>query len=247
MHVLKAEPRTKLGKKVKSLRKRGFLPAVMYGQNTESQPIAVALRDFEKAHSAAGESSLITLEYEGAQHPALIHGIARDPLNDTPIHADFYVVRMDRAIRTNVPLVFVGESPAVKNEGGVLVKAVQEVEVEALPMNLPHELPLDVSLLTALGSHLTVKDVAAPTGVRILADPDEVVAVVEAPRTEEELKALEQAPAAEAPAEVKTEQEIKRAARAEVGAADTDTAGQTQEAREGEAKETKRESKIKTG
>ncbi len=213
MYQLKAEARQALGKKAHSLRKKGFLPAVLYGEKIESKPIAIVLRDFEKAYVSAGESSLITLEYEENKHPVLIHGVAYDPVQGNPIHADFYAVRMDKEIRTKVPLVFAGESPAVKNEGGILVKAVQELEVEALPANLPHELSVDISLLAALESQLTVKDISSPSGVRILADPGEVVAVVEAPRTEEEITALEQAPAAEVPAQVQTEQEIKRAAK----------------------------------
>lgn len=215
MHQLNAQPRQEKGKKVKQLREKGMIPAVLYGQEMESRPIAVPSMDFERAYREAGESSLVILELEEKPYNVLIHDIARDPIKDTPIHADFYAVRMDKTIRVSVPLAFVNESPAVKNEGGVLIKAVQELEVEALPANLPHELMIDLSLLTALESHLAVKDIAIPPNVKILADPGEVIAVVEAPRSEEELKALEQVPVFEATVEVKTEQEIKRAVKAE--------------------------------
>lgn len=212
MHQLKAEARQELGKKVKQLRQKGMMPAVLYGEGVPSQSIAIQYREFERGYKEAGESTLLTLEYEGKPYPVLIHDIAYDPIKSSPIHADFYAVRMDKEIRTKVSLAFIGESPAVENEGGVLIKAVQELEVEALPANLPHELIVDLSLLTALESHLTVKDILVPQGVRILAELDEVVAVVESPRTSEELAALAQTPEAPAVAEVQTEQEAKRAA-----------------------------------
>lgn len=215
MQKIKAEARQELGKKVKHMRQKGVMPAVLYGYGIESRPIAVPRADFERVYREAGESSLVTLEVEGRPYNVLIHDIARDPIKDKPIHADFYAVRMDKAIRVSVPLAFAGESPAVENEGGVLIKVVQELEVEALPQDLPHELRADLSRLAALESRLTVADIPTPPGVKILAEPGEVVVIVEAPRSEEEIKALEQAPAAEAPPEVKTEQEIKRAAKAE--------------------------------
>ena len=218
MHQLKAQPRQELGKKVKSLRKKGLLPAVVYGEGVSSQPIAVSYKDFERAYQEAGESTLVTLELGEKSYNVLIHEISRDPLKGVPIHTDFYAVRMDKEIRVSVPLVFAGESPAVENEGGVLIKVVQELEVEALPQNLPHELAVDLSRLVALESRLTVADIPVPSGVKVLADADEVVVVIEKPRSEEELKALEQAPVAEAAPEVKTEQELKReAAKAQKG------------------------------
>lgn len=231
MHQLKAQPRQEKGKKVKHLREKGLIPAVLYGQGMESWPIAVPYADFERAYREAGESSLVTLELDDKPYNVLIHDISRDPIKDKPIHADFYAVRMDREIRVSVPLAFVGESPAVENENGILIKVVQELEVEALPQNLPHELRADLSQLVALESRLMVADIPVPPGVHILAEPEEVVAIVEAPRSEEELKALEQAPVVEQPAEVKTEQEIKRAAKAE-----TETSAEVQEEKRDDSK-----------
>ena len=138
MQNLQAQERKIKGKKVKTLRQEGFLPAVIYGEGVSSQSISIPYKEFEKAYKEAGESTLLKLEVDGKAHNALIHGIAYDPLKGNPIHADFYAVRMDRAIRTKVPLEFIGESPAVKNEGGILVKVMQEIDVEALPPNLPH-------------------------------------------------------------------------------------------------------------
>lgn len=212
---LKAKPRTELGKKVKSLRRAGFLPAVVYGEGVESQPISVPYRDFERVYREAGESTLVTLEVDGKKHNAIIHNPARDPLKGHLLHVDFYVVRMDKPIRARIPVEVSGESPAVKNLGGILVKVMQEIEIEALPKDLPHVLTVDVSALSELESRLLVKDISLPPGVKIHAEDDDAVIIVEAPRTEEELKALEEAPAVEAPVEVKTEREVKAEKKAE--------------------------------
>lgn len=216
MQELKAKPRAELGKKVNALRRAGFLPAVVYGEGVKSQPIAVPYKDFEKVYHEAGESTLVKLNVDGKPYNVLIHDIVHDPLKGTPIHTDFYAVRMDKAIRAKVPIEFFGESPAVKNEGGVLVKVLHEVEVEAMAQDLPHELRLDLSRLATLESKLFIKDVLPPQGVKILADSGDIVALVEPPRSEEELAALKEAPAvAEAPVEVKTEQEVKKAEKEE--------------------------------
>ena len=207
---LKAKPRTELGKKTNALRRAGFLPAVVYGEEIKSQSISVPYKDFEKAYKEAGESTLLKLDVDGKSYNVLIHDIKNDPIKDTPLHADFYAVRMDKTIRTKVHIEFFGESPAVKNEGGVLVKVMQELEVEALPQDLPHELRVDLSGLLAFKSKLFVKDILLPKGVKILADQDEIIVLVETPRSEEELAALKETPTAEVVAEVKTEQEVKR-------------------------------------
>jgi len=210
---LKAKSRTLLGRKVKALRRAGFLPAVVYGEKVESRPIAVPHKDFEKVWHEAGESTILTLDVEGEKFNVLIHDIVSDPIRGIPLHADFYAVRMDKVIRAKIPVEFFGESPAVKNEGGILVKVIQEIEVEALPQNLPHELRIDLSALTAIGSRLIIKDVSVSSGVKILADENDIVALVEAPRTEEEIKALEEKEA-QAPLEVKTEREVNMEAKA---------------------------------
>jgi large subunit ribosomal protein L25 len=208
MQNLQVKERQIKGKKVKTLRQAGFLPAVIYGEGIPSQSISVPYKDFEKAYREAGESTLLKIEVDGESHNVLIHGIAYDPLKGNPIHADFYAVRMDRLIRTKVPLEFIGESPAVKKEGGVLVKVMQEIEVEALPQNLPHEIRADISVLDSIELKLFVKDLKLPQGVRIMTGAEEVVVLVEAPRSEEEFAAVD-AGVEGAHAEVKTEREVK--------------------------------------
>ncbi len=208
MQQLTAQSRNQLGKSAKTLRKSGFLPAVVYGEGVASQPVVISYKDFVATLRAAGESTLVTLDVDGkAFFNVLIHDVSYDPVSDMPIHADFHAVRMDKVIRTHVPLEFVGESLAVKNDAGVLVRVVQELEVEALPQNLPHELMVDLSLLAAIGSTIHVSDIALPAGVMLIADLDETIAVVEAPRSEEDIAALSEKPVETSPEMIKTERD----------------------------------------
>lgn len=214
MQQLQAEPRHHLGKKAASLRKVGILPAVVYGENVPSQPVAVPSIAFDRVLRSAGESTLLELRVGDKPYTVLIHDVSYDPLTTRPTHADFYAVRMDKALRVTVPVAFVGESPAVKNESGVLVKVAHTLEVEALPSDLPHTLRADLTKLSAFGDRILVKDIPAPKGVKILAPASEVIAIVEAPRSEEEIAALNEAPPV-AVAEVKTVRELEKEAKAE--------------------------------
>lgn len=221
MQNLQAETRTRLGRKAAAMRKQGILPAVVYGEKVPSQAIAVPLMAFERVWRSAGESTLLELRVGDTSHTVLIHDVSYDPITTRPTHADFYAVRMDKHLRVKVPITFDGESPAVKNEGGILVKVVQELEIEAMPGDLPHNLTADLSLLKAFGNRILVHDIPAPKGVKILASPDEVVAIVDAPRSDEELAALNEAVGAVA--EVKTERETEKEAKAEAEAAAEET------------------------
>ena len=175
-----------MGKKIKSLRKEGFLPAVIYGAKEASRPVVLNLKEFEKVWREAGESSLIELELGGEKKGVLIKEVQTDPVKDIPIHADFQAVSMDEKIETEVAIHFTGESPAVKNFGGVLVKVLHEIEIEALPADLPQSIEVDISGLLNLEERFLVKDLKLPPGVKVLAQSDEVVALVEAPKAEEE-------------------------------------------------------------
>ncbi|MBI2055069.1 MAG: 50S ribosomal protein L25 [Candidatus Sungbacteria bacterium] len=218
MITLEAEKRTLLGKSVKALRRRGLLPAVVYGGKVKTESIAVPTKSFKKVFKEAGESTLVSLVVNGKSLNVLIHDVSIDPLTEAPLHADFLAVQMDKELRTKVLLEFIGESPAVKNEAGVLVKVMHEVEIAALPKDLPHQINVDLSRLEKLNDRLTLRDIEAPPGVKFLVDPEEVIVLVEPPRTEEELKALETAEPA-AIVEVMTEQEAKKKADEETKAA----------------------------
>jgi len=207
---LAVKPRTELGKKVNALRRAGFLPAVVYGEKVPSQPVSVLYSDFMKIFREAGESTIFKLKIDGKkEYDVLIYDIKFDPLKDIPEHVDFYAVPQHRAIRHKVPFEFAGEPPAVKNLGGVLVKVMHEIEIEALPKDLPHALRVDISILEELKSKIHVRELHVPVGVKIFGHLDDVVVLIEAPRTEEELKEVVEIPVAEAVAEVKTEREMK--------------------------------------
>lgn len=210
MQEISAQPRKIVGKRVKTLRQKGVLPVVLYGYKTPSMALTVHTRDFEYAWKEAGESSLILLKTESGEFNVLIHDVTRDPIRGSLLHADLYAVRMDQKIRAHVSVAFTGESPAVKNDGGILVKVRQELEVEAFPKDLPKELIADLSILSGVDSKMCVRDIIVPSEVTLLADSNDTIALVEKARSEEELAALEQA-SEEIIAEVKTEKEAKAA------------------------------------
>ena len=195
---LKVKVREVLGRKVKTLRKKGIIPAVVYGLKAKSIPLEIDYSEFEKVYKEAGESTVIKLKVKSQKSKvdelknALIYDVAMDSVSDKFIHVDFYEVRMDKPITAAVPLVFEGEAPAVKNLEGVLVKNITEIEVEALPANLPHEIKVDISVLKTFDDLIHIKDLKIPDGVKISINPDEIVALVSPPRSDEELKSLEE-------------------------------------------------------
>lgn len=185
---LNAELRSITGSKVRQLRASGFVPAVLYGKGQEPISLQVPQKDFNKTFRSAGESTLVYVSVDGQSYPTIIHDIARDPGSDAIIHADFYKVNLSEKIKTNVPVVFVGESAAVK-EGGILIRNVNELEVEALPQDLPHEISVDISGLAAFGDNVLLKDIKVGDKVQVLGNPEEIIAVVQEPISEEALKA----------------------------------------------------------
>jgi len=198
---LKAQVRNTVGKKLKTLREKGIIPAVVYGHGHKPISLEVNYEEFRNLFEKAGESTLLKLKIKNEKlktgeedKNVLIHDIARDPMSDKFIHVDFYQVRMDKTLTAEVQLVFVGEASAVKNLDGILVKNITEVEVEALPKDLPHEIKVDISFLDSFDKRIRIKDLQLPIGVKVLAEPGEVVVSVKPPRTEEELKALEEKP-----------------------------------------------------
>lgn len=174
--------------KVAELRKSGLLPAVFYGKKQKSTPVSVSFSDFLKAWKQSGESGVISLttkDATGSSVNTLIHDVAVDPLSGRPIHADFYVFEKGQKIEIDIPLEFIGVSPAIKDLGGNLLKVLHEIKVSASPENLPHSIAVDISTLATFEDHITAKDIKLPSGVELREHEDEVVASVEAPRVEE--------------------------------------------------------------
>jgi large subunit ribosomal protein L25 len=183
MFKLKVEKRD-LKEGLDLLRRSGKIPAVFYGPKDPSTPIKLSLADFKKAWKTAGESTVVSLEGEGIDADVLIHDVDLDPVTDVAIHADFYAIEKGKKLSVDVPLEFIGISPAVKDFGAVLVKVLHDIEIEALPKDLPHKLEVDISGLVTFDSVLTAKDIKLPVGVTLKVKPDEVVASVYEPKEE---------------------------------------------------------------
>lgn len=191
---LRSKKRTETGKGLGRLRQSGFVPAVLYGSAIQATPVAVSQKEFLRAWNEAGESGLIELALDdGAEtHTVLIRELQRDPMSGLPIHADFFQVRMDEQLEVTIALDFTGASPAVSEGVGTLVKDLHEVQIRALPNDLPGEIIVDLAILRAVDDAIHVKDLAVPAAVEVLADPDLTVAHVAPLFKEEELKPAEE-------------------------------------------------------
>ncbi|KND51655.1 MAG: ribosomal protein L25, Ctc-form [Parcubacteria bacterium C7867-001] len=185
MHTLAVSVRTELGKRAKRLLSAGQMPAVVYGPKEDTISVSVPLAIFEKTLKVAGESSV--LELTGLNKPlqVLIHDIDRDPVTNIPRHADFYAIEKGAKVEVAVPLEFIGESAAVK-AGANLVKVIHELEVEADAAHLPQHIEVDISSLAEIGSQIHVRDLSIPSGVTVKAEPEDVVALIQEVKIEEE-------------------------------------------------------------
>ena len=185
MLTIKAEKRD-AKESVAKIRNSGKIPAVFYGPKEKSTPISVVLKDFEKIWKVAGESSVIDLSGDFGNHEVLIYDIEKDPIKNTVTHVDFYVIEKGKKIKVHVPVEFVGVSPAVKDLGGILIKVLHEVEVEAFPKDLPHELEADISSLVNFESQILASDIKLPSGVSLVTEGEEVIALASLPKEEKE-------------------------------------------------------------
>lgn len=172
------------------IRRAGYIPAVIYGHGVANESVEVESRQFGRVFSATGYTTLVNLAVGEKQHTVLIREVQFHPLKDQVLHIDFYQVRLDEKVKANVPLEFIGESVAVKDAGGVLVKSLSEVELEALPQDLPRDIKVDISVLTDFEKAIHVSDLSVPKGVELFHEPEEVVALVQPPRSEQELESL---------------------------------------------------------
>ncbi len=176
MLTLSVERRSSGG--AEALRRAKKLPGVVYGPHQEATPVAFDASAFEKILHEAGEAAVVSLSGLGAGVSTLIHEVDFDPITNMPRHVDFYAVTKGEKVEVAIPLTFTGESPAVA-AGANLVKVLHEVSVKADPMKLPHEIEVDVSVLAAVGDQIHAKSLALPSGVDLLTDPEEVVALVQ--------------------------------------------------------------------
>ena len=169
-----------------ALRKSGFLPAVVYGKKTPSTPITISQKDFMKVWKEAGESGVVNLKGAVGNFDVLIHEISFNAGTDKPDHVDFYAFEKGKKIEVEVPLEFVGVSPAVKDLAGNLMKVLRELKISADPQHIPHSIMVDISALKTFEDQITAGDIALPSGVVLVENPEAVVAAVEEPKAEVE-------------------------------------------------------------
>ncbi|HEX3099633.1 MAG TPA: 50S ribosomal protein L25 [Patescibacteria group bacterium] len=180
---LKTELRETNNRTAKPLYRQGLIPVELYGHNVANVHLSVNQIEFEKVLRKAGESSIVELVLpDGGIRNVLIQDVERHYLSTAPIHVDFYEVKMTEKLTATVQIEFTGESHAVKALGGTLVKALNEVEVECLPGDLPHQFDVDISVLDNFDKQILVKDLIVSDKVEIKADADEMVATVQPPR-----------------------------------------------------------------
>jgi large subunit ribosomal protein L25 len=178
--------------KTETIKRQGKIPAIFYGPKEKSTSIIISTAEFIKVFKKAGESSVIILKDGDNEYEALIYDIDIHPVTGAPRHADFYIIEKGKKIKVNIPLRFEGISPAVKDMGAILVKVARDLEIEASPKDLPHELVVDISFLVELSSIITAKDIKLPTGITLISGPDEIIASVsEAKEEVEEVKPVD--------------------------------------------------------
>lgn len=188
--ILKAENRTITGRKTRHLRKEGILPANVFGKKIKSQAISIKLKEFADIFKSAGETTLIKLEIEEKgkkeDRSVLIVNVQKDPVSELPIHVDFHQVDLKEKVTASVPVELTGESPAEKQSVGTVVLYINEIEVEALPTDLPEKFVVDISALSEVDQAIFVKDLKIDkTKVEVKVDTEAILAKVEPPQKEE--------------------------------------------------------------
>lgn len=245
---LKAETRTVLGRKVKGLRKEGLIPAHVFGHKVKTIHVQVKKSDFDPVFEKAGETGIIDLSIGSEKKPVMIRNIQIHPVTDDPLHIDFYQVNLSEKVKVNVPLEVIGDSPAVEKKIGLLLTPVSEIEVEALPTEIPENIEIDISSLAEIGNEIKVKDLKVDRSkIEILTDEDLVVTQIgelvtkEMEETEAEIEAEQAAESTEGEEGAETKEGEEKTAESTEG-----EEGKEEKATEGKD-EKKEESKDKGG
>jgi len=211
--ILEIQPREELGKnKVKDLRGKGFIPAVIYAEGKKSSPIKVSHRQlWQLIHQHRLESAVINLKMQDAQkqkgRACLIKEIQYDPVKGDIIHVDFNEISLTKVIKVNVPVVAEGEPIGVKQEGGSLEHILWEIEVECLPTDIPRDIEVDVSLLK-IGDAVHIKDITFPSNIKVLNALEAIVFSVTAPIKEEVVAPAVEGEEKQEPEVIKEKKEI---------------------------------------
>jgi len=185
MLQLNTETRNIFGKKLKNSKKEGKIPAVVYGKGKESKPLFINLNEFKKIWNKIEEATIVKLQ-GGSSDEVLVYDTEKDPVRGEFIHVDFYALDVDKPITAEVKIVYEGVSPAVKEKGGVLVKVLHTLEIEALPKDFPHEIKIDISKLVNIGDRMIVKDLVFGKSVKVNSKDDQII-VLAKPHVEEKV------------------------------------------------------------
>ncbi|MBU2578769.1 50S ribosomal protein L25 [Patescibacteria group bacterium] len=187
MLQIKAKIRNIFGRKTNALRKKGNLPAVLYGSGIDNFPLEISAKEFEKVFKQAGESSLISLKINDKKYEVLIHDLTKDPLKGEILHIDFYRPSPDKEIVVSVPLIFEGEEAIQKSSLGNLIKRFLSLEIKCLSKDMLKEIKVDLTALKNIGDKIQIKDLkildfsgdpVASGKIEILKKPEEIVAVI---------------------------------------------------------------------
>lgn len=184
---LAVEQRKTLGKKVKKLRREGITPANIFGKGFKSKSVQTNTKEFRKVFKEAGETGIVDVKMKDETYPSLIHNVQRDPVTDAITHADFQKVNLKEKISAKVPVKLIGEAPVEKSGVGLILQTTNEIEVESLPGDIPHEVEIDISKMEEVGQNIHVKDLKIGSEkVEVKNDPEEVVISVQSAEMKEE-------------------------------------------------------------
>ena len=184
--VLDAQVRTQTGKKVKFLRKEGYIPAVIYGRDIDTLPISLKKRETTLLFGKISGSTILTIHVDGKEHATLVREVQRDYIKNELLHVDFQAVSLKEKLRTHVSLTLVGKAPVLENFEALIVSGIDQIEVECLPQDLVDTIEVDISSLAAIGDAIYVKDLPKLANVEVLTDMEELVAVANAVKEEVE-------------------------------------------------------------
>ncbi|MFN2484136.1 MAG: 50S ribosomal protein L25 [Candidatus Limnocylindria bacterium] len=198
---LSVDARTISGKANKRLRREGIVPGVVFGKGSDSQLVQLDAKELDALYRAAGKTSIVRLRMPDGGRPksVLIKDLQRHPLTGRPLHVDLFLVDLTQEMQADIPLVFTGEAPVVTLGEGTLLTNLDHLKVRALPVDLPHQLDVDIASLVDLDATIHVRDIPVPGEgkVTVLNDPDELVAKA-TPLRAKEVVEVPEAEAAEA-------------------------------------------------
>jgi len=237
--TISARTRKLTGRKTNKLRREGCIPGVVYGPKSKNAPIKINERDFKDVFKKAGESTLIDLKIDDKEiGKVIINDYQVDPVSSDVVHFDLYQVRMDKKITTKVSLKFIGESPAIKNESGILVKNHDTLEIKCLPKDLIHNIEINLSTLEHIDDIIRTKDLKISNDIEIITDSEEAIVNIAPPRTEKEMEELEE----KVEASVEGVESAKEKKEEDEESSDGEKKDET---KEGDKKEEKKEKKDK--